>query len=164
MERIFSGCSSLTKLPDLSKWNTHNVTNTNSMLSGCSSLITLPDISKWNMNKNTDVSEMFFNCSSLKYLPDISKWNTQNVVGAKGFLAGCSSLKEIPDLSTWTTVDKSEIFIPLSHSHNDKDTTTGIVHSYEKNYNYFDLYEYNSPTDKNQFYNCEIYQNLNLIK
>ena len=49
------------------------------MFSECSSLISLPDISKWNTNNVTDMNGMFSRCSSLKSLPDISKWNTNNV-------------------------------------------------------------------------------------
>ena len=50
------------------------------MFLGCSSLKSLPDISKWNTNNVTDMSGMFLGCSSLKPLPDISKWNTNNVI------------------------------------------------------------------------------------
>ena len=32
------------------------------MFSGCSSLTLLPDISKWNINYNTNVSDMFYDC------------------------------------------------------------------------------------------------------
>ena len=42
----------------------------------CGSLNSLPDISNWNTSNVTDMSYMFFNCSSLKSLPDISNWNT----------------------------------------------------------------------------------------
>ena len=50
-----------------------NVTNMSDMFSGCSSLSSLPDISKWNTSNVTDMSCMFFGCSSLSSLPDISK-------------------------------------------------------------------------------------------
>jgi len=43
---LFSGCSSLFTIPDISNWNTKEVMNFNSVFSGCSSLIELPDISK----------------------------------------------------------------------------------------------------------------------
>ena len=51
-----------------------------SMFYGCSSLSLLPDISKWNTNNVTDMSFMFSGCSSLSSLSDISKWNTNNVI------------------------------------------------------------------------------------
>jgi len=51
----------------------------NDIFYGCSSLSSLPDISKWNMNKVTDISGMFNGWSSLSSLPDTSKWNINNV-------------------------------------------------------------------------------------
>ena len=49
------------------------------MFYGCSSLLSLPDISEWNTNNITDMSPMFYGYSSLSFLPDISKWNTNNI-------------------------------------------------------------------------------------
>ena len=57
----------------------NNVTNMSYMFDGCSSLSSLLDISKWNTNNVNDMSYMFYECSSLSSLPDISKWNTNNV-------------------------------------------------------------------------------------
>jgi len=39
----------------------------------CESLLSFPDISKWNTNNVTDMVYMFNCCKSLKSLPDISK-------------------------------------------------------------------------------------------
>ena len=46
MNHMFSGCSSLSSLPDISKWNINNITNMSYMFSGCESLSSIPDISK----------------------------------------------------------------------------------------------------------------------
>ena len=73
MSDMFYGCSSLSSLPDISKWNTINVTDMRFMFGECSSLLSLPDISNWNTNKVTKMSYMFYGCSSLSSLPDISK-------------------------------------------------------------------------------------------
>ena len=43
MNSIFSGCSSLISLPDISKWKTSDINNINNMFSYCSSLISLPN-------------------------------------------------------------------------------------------------------------------------
>jgi len=43
MSYMFYGCSSLSNLPDISKWNTNNVTNMDSMFNGCSKLLKIPD-------------------------------------------------------------------------------------------------------------------------
>ena len=46
MNRMLNGCLSLLSLPDISKWNTKNVSNMNYMFNRCESLSSLPDISK----------------------------------------------------------------------------------------------------------------------
>ena len=73
MSEMFYRCSSLSSLPDISKWNTNNVTNMSYMFKECSSLSSLPDISKWNTNNITDMSDMFSGCSSLSSVFDFSK-------------------------------------------------------------------------------------------
>ena len=45
MDCLFKECSSLKKLPDISKWNTNNVENISSLFANCSLLKELPDIS-----------------------------------------------------------------------------------------------------------------------
>jgi surface protein len=52
----------------------NEVYNMNSLFSGCSSLKYLPNISKWDIKNSTDISYMFAGCESLIYLPDISNW------------------------------------------------------------------------------------------
>ena len=49
------------------------------IFTGCSSLVSLPDISKWDMSKITNLALMFSDCRSLTSLPDISKWDTSKV-------------------------------------------------------------------------------------
>ena len=65
MGNMFNGCSSLLSLPDISKWNTINVTNMSYMFYGCSPLSSLPDISKWNTNNVKDMHDMFYECSNI---------------------------------------------------------------------------------------------------
>jgi len=42
---MFNNCSLLESLPDISKWNTNNVTNMRDLFNNCSLLESLPDIS-----------------------------------------------------------------------------------------------------------------------
>ena len=49
------------------------------IFSGCSKLCSLPDISKWNINNDADMRGMFQNCSQLSSIPDISNWNTNKI-------------------------------------------------------------------------------------
>jgi len=60
-----------------------NIKDMSYMFSECSSLSSLPDISKWNTNNVIYMNDMFFGCSLLSSLPDISKWNTNNVIDMK---------------------------------------------------------------------------------
>ena len=78
MISMFSGCSSLISVTDISKWNTSNVEDMGYIFNGCSSITSLPDISKWNTSNVKKISYMFCGCTLLITLPDISKWNTSN--------------------------------------------------------------------------------------
>ena len=98
MSYMFSGCESLSSLPDISKWNTNNVNNMSYMFNNCSSLSSLPDISKWNTNNVNKMSWMFSHCSSLSSLPDISKWNTNNVNDINYMFYNCILILYIPNL------------------------------------------------------------------
>ena len=51
---MFSHCSNLSSLPDISNLNTSNVKNMSSMFIHCSNLLSLPDISKWITDKVID--------------------------------------------------------------------------------------------------------------
>ena len=103
MSWMFSNCSSLLSLPDISKWNTNNVFDMHKMFYNCSSLSSLPDISKWSTNNVIDMSGMFYNCSSLPSIPDISKWKTNNVNNMGEIFSHCSSLASLPEISKWNT-------------------------------------------------------------
>jgi len=70
MSFMFNYCSSLSFLPDISKWNTNNATDNSYMFNYCKSLF-LPDISKWNVYNVTKISFMFNYYISLSSLPDI---------------------------------------------------------------------------------------------
>ena len=67
---MFENCYSLSSLPDISKWNTNNVTNMSYLFSNCSSLSSLPDISKWNINNLEDYSDMFDGCDKNLIIPE----------------------------------------------------------------------------------------------
>ena len=100
---MFSNCTSLTFLPNISKWNTKNITNIESIFLNCSSLKNFPEISNWNISNVTSLKDVFSFCSNLKQLPDVSKWNTINVTNMENMFSFCSSLKSLPDISNWNT-------------------------------------------------------------
>ena len=98
MKKMFYGCSSLVSLPDISNWNTKEVTDMSKIFYGCSLLESLPDISKWNIDNVRNINSLFWECSSLISLPDLSKWNTNKVIDISYLFFGCSLLLKLPDL------------------------------------------------------------------
>ena len=62
------------------------------MFYNCSSLTTLPDISKWNTWNAMNMGFMFYNCSSLTWIVDISNWSTGNIRFKKFMFKGCINL------------------------------------------------------------------------
>ena len=95
---MFSQCESLYSLPDISQWDTKNVTNMRHMFY-CTSIFSLPDISQWDTKNVTDMKNMFYGCTSLFSLPDIGKWDTKNVTNMSKMFYECYSLNSLPDLS-----------------------------------------------------------------
>ena len=112
MSYLFYWCS-LPSLPDISTWDTSNVINMSYMFYWCNSLLSLPDISKWNTSNVTNMSGMFYECESLTSFPDISNWNTSNIINISYMFAGCKSILSLPDISKWNTsniIDMSFMF------------------------------------------------------
>ena len=62
------------------------------MFDECSSLIKLPDISKWNVDRNCIIFSLFYKCSSLIEIPDISNWKTDEITDMNSLFGQCSSL------------------------------------------------------------------------
>ena len=101
MNEIFSNCSSLIILPDISKWDTFNVIDMSKIFYNCRNLSLLPDISKWNIINVVDMNKMFYNCLSLTKIPDISEWNTKNVSNIDEMFNNCISLVSLPINLRW---------------------------------------------------------------
>ena len=109
MSCMFDECSSLSSLPDISKWNTSNIIDMSYIFNKCPLLSSLPDISKWNTSNVTDMGGMFYKCSSLSSLPDISKWNTSNVTNMNSMFSECPLLSSLPDISKWNTSNVTDM-------------------------------------------------------
>lgn len=94
---MFGNCYSLTNL-EVSNWNVSNVTDMSIMFRGCSSLTTL-DVSDWNVSNVSSMRYMFDNCFSLTTL-DVSNWNVSNVTNMRDMFYQCTSLTTL-DVSNW---------------------------------------------------------------
>ena len=91
----------MSSLPDISKWNTKNVTIMDLLFYNCSSLSSLPDISKWKINNVTSLNLMFAKCTSLISIPDISKWKTKSLKEMYCLFSDCYMMLFPPDISKW---------------------------------------------------------------
>ena len=93
---VFSGCSSLKSLPDISKWNISKVKDMSYAFADCNSLEILPDISKWDTSDAIKMNYLFKNYTSLKSLSNIQKLDIIQVKEMKGIFEGCSESLVIP--------------------------------------------------------------------
>ena len=83
--------------PDVSKWNTSNVTDMRWMFGIATSAN--PDVSKWDTSKVTDMYWMFAETTDAN--PDVSKWDTSNVTNMNSMFVRAK--KANPDVSKWNT-------------------------------------------------------------
>ena len=89
--RMFSGCSSLSALPD--GFSAPNMTDASYMFTNCSSLSALPD--GFSIPNVTDARYMFNGCCRLSGLPD--GFSAPNVTDAFWMFRSCSNLLALPD-------------------------------------------------------------------
>ena len=62
---MFCFCSSLTFIPNISKWKFNNKIEINNIFKGCNSLLIIPDISKWNIINIREDFKSSFNVNSI---------------------------------------------------------------------------------------------------
>ena len=89
---MFSCCHRLSSL-DVSKFNTSNVTNMESMFYYCASLQNL-DVNHFDTSNVKDMSNMFSRCGSLTSL-DISNFNTSKVIYMNAMFYNCVHLQDL---------------------------------------------------------------------
>ena len=117
MDSMFQGCSKLTSLTGLEKWNTGNVTSMGGMFQGCSKLTSLTGLEKWNVENTTSLYRVFSGCSGLTSLVGLEKWNTGNITNMSSMFHGCSGLTSLVGLEKWNTgnvTDMRDMFVGCS--------------------------------------------------
>ena len=67
------------------------------MFSNCSSLEKLPDISQWNVSNVENMDYLIYKCK-LNFLPNILKWKTSKLTSAYNIIEGCFSYFELYSL------------------------------------------------------------------
>ena len=79
LESMFYMCKATLSFSDISKWDMTKVTSMFKLFFGCNSE-SLPDISNFNTINVSLMNNMLYDCKSLLSFPDISKWNTSNAI------------------------------------------------------------------------------------
>ena len=72
--------------------------NLNNIFTNCSLLSYIPNISKWKLNKNIKAKDIFKGCNSLLTIPDLSKWNIcspEELINISSFNSNEIYIKEI---------------------------------------------------------------------
>ena len=93
VENMFQDCENLQSIKFSPDFTITKVDDINRMFSGCSSLTAL-DLSKFNTSQVKKMIWTFKDCSSLTKL-DLSSFDTSNVIDMNGMFNNCSSLKEL---------------------------------------------------------------------
>ena len=93
VESMFQDCENLQCIKFSPNFTIAKVDNINRMFSGCSSLTAL-DLSKFNTRQVKWMIGTFMDCSSLTKL-DLSSFDTANVIDMNGMFNNCSNLKEL---------------------------------------------------------------------
>jgi len=97
MYRMFSGCSSLTTIPNANSWNTSNVTSMNSMFVGATAFN--QNIGSWDTSKVTNMNNMFYNAKAFNQ--NIGNWNTSNVTGMNSMFGRATVFNQ--NIGSWNT-------------------------------------------------------------
>lgn len=109
MEWMFLGCSKLSSLEPLKKWDVHNVKDMSYMFNDCKSVRSLTPLANWDVNKVETMSSMFSGCSNA-VSADFGKWQLRSDVYLYHFLGDCSSLSKI---TVPTNFNFSPTYIPI---------------------------------------------------
>ena len=144
IDEIFSNCSSLLALPDISDWDTKNIIEFNKIFYNCKSLLSLPDIYKWEIKNFIDLDGIFDNCSYLVSLTALG-WE-DNSVNIKEILYKFLSLYLLPYISEWKYKksfnfknDNYQSLKPLPNISKSKINNMNISYMFEKSSSIFKL-------------------------
>lgn len=112
---MFTGCSSLTGVPDTLFAKNPSSSLFDSCFEGCTSLVAVPQ-NLFGTRSTVDIGSCFKDCTSLVYVPSSLLSGCTTVYGSRTF-KGCSSLTSIPHglfKSSSTVIDFSESFMGCS--------------------------------------------------
>ncbi|KJY61955.1 hypothetical protein JG30_10130 [Bombilactobacillus mellifer] len=96
---MFNGDIALTSL-DLTNFNPSGATSFLGMFSGCSKLTSVGDLSQWTGSNATTVAYMFDQDSSLSKL-NLSKFNPSQATNFSSMFSNCKALQDLSSVNSW---------------------------------------------------------------
>ncbi len=120
---MFSKCTALTSVGDLSKWTGSNATSVSHMFDGDSSLKTL-DLSNFALKKVQYFSSMFQDCSGLTTITGMNLWDVSSAIFMDNMFKGDEKLTSL-DLSYFNP-NKVQYFSYMFNGCSGLKTITGI--------------------------------------
>ena len=96
MKELFQR-TTLSEIPNISEWDTSNVTDMQGMFYYIGNVPFSSDLSKWDVHRVQNMQDMFFR--AYKFNQDISAWNTSQVTSMRGMFSLALIFNQ--DLSAW---------------------------------------------------------------
>ena len=106
---MFYGCTSLSNIKPLEKWNVSNCTNFSNMFNGCTSLCDINSLENWDVSNSNSFSYMFYGCSSLSNIKSLEKWNVSKCKNFSYIFHGLNRLTDISPLGKWKSSNEVEL-------------------------------------------------------
>ena len=103
MNEMFKGCTSITTIPNINKWDVSNVTDMQGMFQGATSFN--GDISKWDVSNVTDMNFMFYEATAFNQ--DISSWDVSKVTSMYSMFSDATAFNQ--NLGKWTIKEKADL-------------------------------------------------------
>ena len=99
---MFDGCTGLTSIQGLDKWDVSNVSKCHQAFYYCCSMQAI-DVGNWKISPSGTIQAMFYQCSSLREL-DLSGFDLSAATNAWGLFEGDNALKKIVLGDGWKRV------------------------------------------------------------
>ncbi len=119
---MFSKCTALTSVGDLSQWTGSNAIDVSYMFNGDEKLTSL-DLTNFNPRQATDFSAMFSNCKALKNMGNLSKWTGSNATNVTYMFNGCDALESL-DLTNFNPRQATNLSAMFSYCGSLKDLSS----------------------------------------
>ena len=119
---MFSKCTALTSVGDLSQWTGSNAMDVSYMFNGDEKLTSL-DLTNFNPRQATDFSAMFSNCKALKNMGNLSKWTGSNATNVTYMFNGCDALESL-DLTNFNPRQATNLSAMFSYCGSLKDLSS----------------------------------------